>query len=221
MWQPSIPNAHVLLIPESEAQFLAGVIGRRLERIRFDGLTSSLEFDSCALMAHPEPGAGGSPAFPKEEIMRLSVGAITPGESAYLDSSSRLKQLDLGKRVSDVHILHSLVVFGEPVEVGPQRLTDSVQLPAGLGYGVECINPSRVAQRHLEQLAQRGCANLVDIGIVISLEGADSVVVRTDGSSWRVFVTAEEKGSAHQEIAVTVALDDRGADPLSRPPSSC
>lgn len=220
MRKPSIPNTHTLLIPESEAQLLAGLIGRRLERIRFDGGSASLEFDSCALVAHPEPGAGGSPVLPKEEIMRLSVGALTPEESARLDSSPQ-KRLDFGKRVTDVQVLHSLVVFGEPVEVGPQRLTDRVQLPAGLGYDVECINPAHVAQGRFEKLAQRGCANLVDIGIVISLEGADSVVVRTDGCNWRVFVTAEDKGSADKEIAVTVALGDRSSGTLSLPPSSC
>lgn len=220
MRKPSIPNAHALLIPESEAQLLASLIGRRLERIRFDGGSASLEFDSCALVASPKPGAGRSPALPSEEIMRLFVKAITTEERGRLDSSPRLKQLDCGKRVTDVHVLHSLVVFGEPVEVGPQRMTDRVQLPAGLGYGIQCFNPSHVAQKQLEQLAQRGCANLVDIGIVMSLEEAASVVVRTDGCNWRVFVTAADKVSALHPIAVAVALEDRGAGPLSSPASS-
>lgn len=57
-------------------------------------------------------------------------------------------------------------------------------------------------------------------GIVISLEEAGAVVIRTNGCSSKVFVTAEGKGSAHEEIAVTVALGDRSAGPLSQPPSS-
>lgn len=133
MREPSIPNAHRLLIPESEAQLLAGLIGRRLERIRFDGLTASLEFDSCVLVASPEPGDGGSPTLPDEEIMRLFVGAVTPEDNAGLNSTPRLKQLDLGKRVTDIRVLHSLVLFGEAVEVGPQLLPGGVLVPAGLG----------------------------------------------------------------------------------------
>lgn len=216
MSEPSIPKAHSLLIPESEGQLLADIIGHRLEHIRLDGLSASLEFDSCALVACPEPGLGGSPTFPNRgEITRLLVRLVTAEESARLHSSRRT-QVDLGKHVRDIHILHSLVVFSEAVEVGPQRLTGSVELPAGLGYHVECINPSRVGQKHFEQLAQRGVANLVDIGIVISLEEADPVVIRTDGSSWRVLVIAERNRSAYQEIAVTVALEDRSARPLSR-----
>jgi hypothetical protein len=93
-----------VLIPESEAQLLAGLIGRHLERIRFDGVSASLEFGSCVVAAYPEPGAGGSPAFPNEEIMRLFVRAATPRDSTSVDNSSPLKRLELGKRVTDIHI---------------------------------------------------------------------------------------------------------------------
>ena len=180
MSEPSIPKAHSLLIPESEAQLLAGIIDHRLERIRFDGGAASLEFDSCTLVACPEIGTGSSPVHPnKEEIMRLCVHLVTTEQSARL-YSSRYTQLDLGRRVSDIHLLHSLVVFTEAVEVGPQRM-GPIELPAGLGYDAECINPSRVTREHLEQLMRRGCANFVDIGIIISLEEADPVVIRTNG----------------------------------------
>jgi len=212
-------NAPVWLISQSEAQLLAGLIGRRLERIRFY-VDASLEFDSCTLVAYPEIGTGSSPMFPnKEEIMRLSVRSVAAEKSARRNSS-RDTQLDLGKHVRDIHILHSLVVFSEAVEVGPQPM-GPIQLPAGLGYDAECINPSRVTREQLEQLVRRGCANFVDIGIIISLEEAAPVVIRTDGSSWRVLVTAELKRNAHQEIAAAVVLEDRSARPLSRPPSSC
>lgn len=218
MSEPSIPKAYSLLISESEAQLLAGRIGRRLERIRFDGGSASLEFDFSTLVACPEIGTGSSPVHPnKEEIMRLFVRLVTAEESARL-CSSRHTQLDLGKHVRDIHILHSLVVFSEAVEVGPQRM-GPIQLPAGLGYDAKCINPSRVAREHLEQFVRRGCANFVDIGIIISLEEADPVVIRTDGSSWRVFVTALGR-NAQQEIAVSVPLGDRSAGPLWQPPSS-
>lgn len=83
-------------------------------------------------------------------------------------------------------------------------------------YDVECINPSNLTQEYLEQLARRGCANLVDIGIVITLEEGESVVVRTDGSKWAVFVAAEGNRVALQKTAVTVALGNRGGGPLSR-----
>jgi hypothetical protein len=180
-------------------------------------LEAALEFNSCTLVACPEPGHGGSPARPnKEEIMRLCVGAVTPEESARLQSS-RHKQLELGTRVTNIRVLHSLIVFSEPTEADAVMLPGVVEIPAGLGYDVECINPSRVAQGRLERLAQRGCANLVDIGIVISLEEADSIVVRTNGCYWRVFVTAESNGSGHEEIALPVALGDRSAGPLLRP----
>lgn len=216
MRKPSIPNAHTLLIPESQAQLLARLIGRRLERIRFDGLSASLEFDSCVLMAYPEPGCGGSPLRPnEEEIMGLFVRPVTAEESTRHDSSLH-KQLDLGKRVTDIHVLHSLVVFGEAAEVGPLLLPGGVQIPAGLGFDAQCINPSRVARGNLEQLTQRGCANLVDIGIVIGLEESDSVVIRTNGYAWAVLVTAEPAGCARHEIAAEVDLWDRNAGPLLR-----
>ena len=215
MRKASIPNVHTLLIPESQAQLLARLVGRRLERIRFDGLSASLEFDSCALMAYPEPGCGGSPVRPnKEEIMGLFVRPVTAEESTRQHSSH--KQLDLGKRVIDIHVLHSLVVFGEAAEVGPLILPGGVQIPAGLGYDAQCINPSRVARGDLEQLTQRGCANLVDVGIVIALEESDSVVIRTNGYAWAVLVTAEPSGCAHQEIAAAVDLWDRNAGLLTR-----
>lgn len=221
MSEPSIPKAHSWLIPESEAQLLAGIIEHRLDRIRFDGGSASLEFDSCILAASPELGTGSSPMYPnKEEIMRLFVRLVTAEESARL-YSARYTQLDLGRRVRHIHLLHSLVVFTEAVEVGPQRLTDSVELPAGLGYDVECINPSRVAREQLEQVIRRGCANFVDIGIMISLEEADPVVIRTDGSSWRVLLSHEGNSSVFQEIAATVPLSDRSARPLSGRPPSC
>jgi hypothetical protein len=74
------------------------------------------------LVACPKPGGGGSPARPnKEEIMRLLVGLVTPEEKARQDRSPH-KQLDLGKRVMDIHIMHSLVMFSALVEVGPQSL---------------------------------------------------------------------------------------------------
>ena len=150
-----------VVIPESQAQLLARLIGRRLERIRFDGLSASLEFDSCALIAYPEPGCGGSPLRPnEEEIMGLFVRPVTAEESTR--------------------------------------------------------NPSRVARGNLEQLTQRGCANLVDIGTVIGLEESDSVVIRTNGYAWAVLVTAEPAGCAHHEIAAEVDLWDRNAGPLLR-----
>ena len=215
MRKTSIPNAHTLFIAESEAQLLAGLIGRRLERIRFDGASATLEFDSCALLAYPEAGCGGSTQRPdKEEIMRLFVRPVTAEESALQDNSPQ-KHLDLGKRVIDMHILHSLVVFGEAVKVGALLLPGGAQIPAGLGYDANCINPYRVDRGSLEQLTQRNCANLVDVGIVIGLEESDSVVIRTNGHSWTVFVTAEASSIAHQEIAAEVALRDRGARPLS------
>lgn len=212
---PDMANAHELLISQSEAQLLAGVIGCRLERIRFDRWSASLEFDSCVLVAHPEPGCGGSPMFPnKEEIMRLLVRPAKPEESARQDSSPS-NQFNLRERVRDIHILHSLVMFSEPVEAGAQKL-GPIQLPPGPGYDVGCINPSRVAREHFEQLVRRGCANLVDIGIVISQEDSSLVVIRTDGCNWAVFLTSGGDGSVHQEIATMVALGDRGARPLSR-----
>ena len=85
-------NAPVWLISQSEAQLLAGLIGRRLERIRFDGEEASLEFDSCTLVAYPVIGTGSSPMFPnKEEIMRLSVRPVTAEESARLCSSRHVE----------------------------------------------------------------------------------------------------------------------------------
>jgi len=212
-------NAHKMLISQPEAQLLAGLIGHRLERIRFDRWSALLEFDGCALLAYPEPGCGGSPMFPnKDEVMRLFVRLATPEEGPRRDSSP-FNQLDLRERVSDIRVLHSLVLFSEPVEAGPQKL-GSIQLPPGLGYDVGCIDPSRIAKEHFEQLVHRGCANLVDIGILISLEGPNPVFIRTDGCNWAVFVTTVGDRSTHQEIAARVALGDRGARPLSRPPSS-
>ena len=133
--------------------------------------------------------------------------------------SSRHKPLVLGKRVTDIRVLHSLVLFGKAVELGPRHLAGGVQLPAGLGYDVECINPSRVVLEQRERLAQQGCANFVDIGIVIGLEAADSVVIRTNGCHWAVFVK-QGSSSAQLEITVPVALGDRTTAPLSRAPSS-
>lgn len=216
MRKPSIANAHRLLISGSEAQLLAGLIGCCLKRIRCDGASASLEFDSCTLVVCPEPGYGGSPLRPnKEEIMRLFVRPVTAEESARTDSTPH-KQLDFGERVIDIHVLHSLVVFGRATEVGPLLLPGGVPIPAGLGYNAECINPSRVARGYLEHLTRQGCANLVDIGIVIGLEESGSVVIRTNGYAWRVLVIAEANGSAHQEMAAAIALRNRSAGPLSR-----
>ena len=203
-------DANVLLISQSEAQLLAGVIGSRLGCIRSDRVSASLECDSCALVAYPEPGAGSSPVHPnKEEIMRLLVRPVTAEETVRLFRSPDTR-LDLGKLVRDVHILHSLVMFTEAVAVGPQKM-GPIQLPAGLGYDVKCINPSRVGREQLEQLVRRRCANFVDIGIVIRLERGDPIVIRTNGSSWAVLVTTGDSSGGHQEIATAVALADRGA----------
>lgn len=220
MSEPSIPKVHSSLIPESEAQLLTEIIGHRLERIRFDGGSASLEFDSYTLTACPEPGTGSSPMYPnKEEIMRLCVRLVTAEESTRL-YSARCTELDLARRVRDIHLLHSLVVFTDAVEVGPQRM-GPIELPAGLGYDAVCINPSRVTRERLELLMRRGCADFVDIGIRISLAEADPIAIRTDGSSWKVIVSHQGNGSAYQEIAATVPLSDRSARPLSpRPPSS-
>lgn len=89
-------------------------------------------------------------------------------------------------------------------------------IPAGLGFDAQCINPSRVARGNFEQLTQRGCANLVDIGIAIGLEESDFVVIRTNGYAWAVLMTAEPGGCAHHEIAAEVDLWDRNAGPLLR-----
>jgi len=148
-------NTHVWLISQAEAQILAGIIGRRLERIRFDGASASLEFDSCALVACPEIGTGSSRVHPnKEEIMRLSVRPVTAEGCARLDNAS-LRQLALGKHVRDIHILHSLVVFSEAVEVGPQRM-GPIQLPAGLGYDAESVVwATREKMRQVQMIGMR------------------------------------------------------------------
>lgn len=142
--------------------------------------------------------------------MRLSVALAGSGGADGLSQTNAICH-DIGQAVTHVRLLHSLVVFGEPTIVERPLQALGVELAAeaeGTVYGLENVNPLRMAPTDLAALANRGWANLVDIGVVITTEAGTSHVVRTNGCHWAVEVEAFVAEGAWEALACTLELSD-------------